>query len=231
MSDARPATRRERLREQTLAEVKEHALAQVARGGPQALSLNAVARAMGMSGPALYRYFSSRDDLLAALVADSYDDLAESLRRAADEARRRAPAGRFRAVAGAYRAWALAHPHRYRLVFSTTAGSGRLAPEHTIPAAHRSMVVLLEAIVGLGPQPGAEAGRPTPLDRQLQRWASSRPGDRELSPAVLALGVLAWTRLHGVVSLEIEGAFAAMGIDPTALYDAEVDHLIAQRSA
>src|SRR5439155_13755155 len=47
-------SRRERLRAQTLAEIREHAYAQIAQGGPTALSLNGIAKAMGMSGPALY---------------------------------------------------------------------------------------------------------------------------------------------------------------------------------
>jgi AcrR family transcriptional regulator len=223
-------TRRERLRAQALGEIKHHALAQVVEGGPEALSLSAIARSMGMSGPALYRYFASREDLLAALVADSYDDLADTLQAAAAHARRRAPAARLRALATAYRGWALAHPHRYRLVFSSTYGSGHLAPERTVPAAHRSMSLFLDAIADLGPHddPGSERG--TALDRQLERWARSRSDGAELPAAVLHLGVVAWTRLHGVVSLEIEGTFASMELDGERLYEAEVDQLIAQRS-
>lgn len=229
MPDPPVVTRRERLRAQTLGEIKHHALAQVAEGGPEALSLNAIARSMGMSGPALYRYFASREELLAALVADSYDDLADTLHAAAARARRRAPAARLRALATAYRGWALAHPHRYRLVFSSTYGSGHLAPERTVPAAHRSMSLFLDAIAGLGPHDDLRRDRGT-LDRQLQRWARSRRDGAEVPAAVLHLGVVAWTRLHGVVSLEIEGAFASMELDAERLYEAEVDHLIAQRA-
>lgn len=29
-----------------------------------------------------------------------------------------------------------------------------------------------------------------------------------------------WSRVHGLVSLEIEGNFASMGLDPAPLYDA-----------
>ena len=36
--------------------------------------------------------------------------------------------------------------------------------------------------------------------------------------------------MHGIVSLEIEGVFEQLGVDPARLYDAEVDHLIAQRA-
>lgn len=48
---------------------------------------------------------------------------------------------------------------------------------------------------------------------------------------VLLPGLTAWTRLHGITSLEIEGVFTQMGIDPTRLYTTEIDHLIAQPGA
>ena len=36
---------------------------------------------MGMTAPALYRYFDDRDDLLTALIRDAYNDLAEAGQR------------------------------------------------------------------------------------------------------------------------------------------------------
>lgn len=218
-------TRRERLRAEALAEIREHGYAQIAEGGPTALSLNGIAKAMGMSGPALYRYFASRDELLATLVTESYEDLAAALVAAARGASRRAPEGRLRAVATAFRAWALAQPHRYRLVFGSTYGSGALAPERVIPASQRSMHVFLVALADLAPPAPAPRGA---LGRELRAWAEA--GGEAFGPAILLLGVTAWTRMHGVVSLEIEGVFAQMGLDPAALYEAEVDHLIAQAS-
>lgn len=65
-------SRRGEVRARSFAEFIERALEQVAARGPDAVSLSGVARAMRMSGPALYRYFSSRDDLLATLVACTY---------------------------------------------------------------------------------------------------------------------------------------------------------------
>jgi AcrR family transcriptional regulator len=38
-------------------------------------------RELGVSGPALYRYFKNRDALLTALIEDAYDDLADALAR------------------------------------------------------------------------------------------------------------------------------------------------------
>ncbi|MFE4211033.1 TetR/AcrR family transcriptional regulator, partial [Streptomyces goshikiensis] len=57
-------TPRERYRQQVREEVKEKAWQQIAGSGASALSLNAIAKQMGMSGPALYRYFANRDELI-----------------------------------------------------------------------------------------------------------------------------------------------------------------------
>ena len=140
------------------------------------------------------------------------------------------PEGRLRAAAAAFRGWALEHPHRYRLVFGSTYGSGALDPERVIPAAHRGMSVLLAALAELGPADAAPSVDDPILGRQLADWAE-RHGEPPLAPGVLLLGVAAWTRMHGIVSLEIEGVFEQLGVDPARLYDAEVDHLIAQRAA
>jgi len=45
---------------------------------------------------------------------------------------------------------------------------------------------------------------------------------------VLALGFLCWTRLHGVISLELGHHLASTGIDPALLYEAEIETLIQQ---
>jgi AcrR family transcriptional regulator len=52
---------RQRFRDQVRDEVKDVALTQLAEGGVEAVSINAIARALGVSGPSLYRYFASRD--------------------------------------------------------------------------------------------------------------------------------------------------------------------------
>jgi AcrR family transcriptional regulator len=214
-------TRRERYRRETLAEIKQLAMRQIARGGAEALSLSAIARAMGMSGAALYRYFPSRDDLLAEVTVDAYHDLAEVLQAAAG--RPAAPVARFPAVTGAYRAWALADPHRYRLVFSSPAGSGHLEPGRVIPAAQPSMDSFLSVLAAMG---GARPGPAVPpgLRAQLEAW-QARSSASALPPAALLRALLAWTRLHGVLSLELGGHLTATGIDPALLYQAEVDLL------
>jgi AcrR family transcriptional regulator len=234
MTDATPApplSRRERLRAQTLAEIREHAFAQVDAGGPAALSLNAIGKAMGMSGPALYRYFRGRDELVAALVADSYADLVAALESALAAAARRTPARRLGAVASAYRGWALAHPRRYAMLFSEPVEQ-RVEGEEAISEIHGGMRILLELIGDVHAEAAADGTpgrRADKLDGQLGRWAAGH--GTEAPPTVLRLGVLTWTRLHGIVGLELAGVLADMGLDAELLLGAEVDAVLAAAAA
>lgn len=224
-------SRREQRREQTLREIKDLAMEQIAAGGPDAVSLNGIARTMAMSPAAIYRYFENRDALLADLVVEVYDSLADTVEAAGRHPV--TPAERLAEVAHAVRAWALEHPNAYRLIFQTTSGSGQdLAPERTIPAASRTMGTLLEALLPLATAPGRSAARPGPaadpaLNEQIGAWAA-RTGMPDLPSDILALGLLCWTRLHGVISLELGHHLASTGIDPALLYRAEVNALVRQ---
>ena len=218
-------SRRERVRAQTIAEIKERALAQVSAGGTTALSLNAIAKAMGVSGPALYRYYASRDELLGALVADGYRELAGAVAGAAETTGRRGPEARLVAVAAAYRAWALAHPQRYTMLFGP-----RPAGYADSPAAIAEIQPGMEVLLGLlGELAGASADGPPPRDRlarQLRAWHEDRAGDAGVPVAVLRLGVLTWTRLHGIVGLELAGALGDMGLDAGLLVEAEMRAIV-----
>jgi AcrR family transcriptional regulator len=222
-------SRRERIRAGTLAEIREHGFAQVAEGGPAALSLAGIAKAMGMSGPALYRYFASRDDLLVALAEESWADIADTLTEVAKRTQSATPEERLRAALNGTRQWALKKPHLYRLVFGTSYGSGKLDPDHIVPPAQRAMNVVLTALSQMGPAERAAAVSDSELRRDLARWANGSE-DSPHDPRVLFLGLLAWTRIHGMISLEIEGFFEQIEIDPARLFKAEVDHLVAQRT-
>jgi hypothetical protein len=58
--------------------------------------------------------------------------------------------------------------------------------------------------------------------RRLHRWAASHPAP----PDVLRRALTFWTRLHGVISLEVAGHFADMKFDPALLYSAETEAAI-----
>jgi len=64
-------TRRERLRTATVAEIKDLARRLLKAGGPQSISLRAIARDMGMTAPAIYRYFPSLDQLVPACTSEN----------------------------------------------------------------------------------------------------------------------------------------------------------------
>lgn len=219
-------SRRDRLRAEMLASIREHAYAQLEDGGAESLSLNAIAKAIGVSGPALYRYYASRDDLLATLVAESWEAMAETMEQAAEAAADWSAPDRFRAEAAAYRGWALRFPHRYRLLHGTRFGTGTLDPERIVPAAHRTMLVVLDTVADLPPTSRSRSAVHPDLARQLQGWAQSRPDDSGLPSDVLLRGILTHTRIHGILSLEIEGHFTQLGLDGSLLYDDEIEHLI-----
>jgi AcrR family transcriptional regulator len=212
-----------------MAEIREHGLAQIAEGGPGALSLTGIAKAMGMSGPALYRYFASRDDLLVALVEASWADIADAMTEAAKRTQSAAPEERLRAALNGTRQWALSQPHRYRLVFGSSYGSGKLDPDRIIPPAQRSMEIVLAALSEMGAAERAATVNDSELRRELVGWGNGSE-DSPHDPRVLFLGLLASIRIHGVISLEIDGFFEQIGIDPDRVYKAEVDHLVAQRT-
>ena len=101
---------------------------------------------------------------------------------------------------------------------------GYVAPPETVGLARRIMAPLLAALAAL-PMPAAPLGSPLAmLDAQFAAWATAtEQGD---AGPLLRRGVTWWTRLHGLLGLELAGHFAGMGFDPALLYDAEVAALL-----
>jgi AcrR family transcriptional regulator len=228
-------TRREQRRASTVQEIKALAMEQISTGGPDAVSLSGIVREMSMSPAAIYRYFENRDALLGDLVVDAYNEFADFVVASAPDS---APAtDRLTAVLNAVRTWALLHPNAYRLIFQTSVGSGQdLEAERTKSAATRSMAAIITALAAVSSQAASSqaassletqaAGQADPilphsLDTAVAEWAE-RSGLSAFPPHVLALGLISWTRLHGIISLELGGHLAATGLDPSVLYDTEV---------
>ncbi|MET7581065.1 MULTISPECIES: TetR/AcrR family transcriptional regulator [Streptomyces] len=219
MGKSDTATPRERYRAQVRTEIKEHAWQQIATAGASALSLNAIAKQMGVSGPALYRYFAGRDELITELIRDAYRSLADTLGAAAAEG------ADLSGLAHVLRGWALADPHRYFLLYGTPV-PGYHAPDDTTAISSEIMATLLTACAALtqGAQ-GAQDAPEAPFAAHLEKhraWA----GDHSAPPAALHLAMSFWTRMHGVLSLELAGHFTGMGFDPDLLFAAELDALL-----
>src|ERR1051325_7581306 len=73
------ATRRERPRSGTEREIRQTARSLLVQQGREAVTLRAIARELGITAPALYRYYDSREDLLRQLCDDVCLDVAEAL--------------------------------------------------------------------------------------------------------------------------------------------------------
>ncbi|PSJ30611.1 TetR family transcriptional regulator [Streptosporangium nondiastaticum] len=208
---------RERYRVQVRAEIKERAWEQIATAGASALSLNAIAKQMGMSGPALYRYFASRDELITELIREAYQSLAGTFRTAV------ATGADLAGLAHALRGWAVENPQRYLLIYGTPV-PGYHAPEDITGISSEIMTALLDACTALAPT-GSAAPFSAHLDDHRD-WADGHPAP----PSALHRALAFWTRLHGVLSLELAGHFTNMGFDPALLFAAELDDLLTHRA-
>ena len=209
-----PRTARERARAELTREIKELALRQLAETGAGDLSLRAIARELGLVSSALYRYFSSRDHLLTALIIDAYADLADAL-SAADAG---LPRERFRErwvlAATTMRGWARTEPHRFALIYGSPV-PGYRAPADTVAPAERVMTAVA-GIVEDAAAAGAYQGRDLPavegdLADQLDRVRALL--GEQIPPAVLARLVSAFAQTVGLVNLELAGHFVG-GFEP-----------------
>jgi AcrR family transcriptional regulator len=83
--------------------------------GLEALTMQAVARAVGVRPPSLYKHLRGRDELVGRIANQAAEKLEERLNRAV---RGRDPGADLAALAAAYRSFALANPRAYALLFA-----------------------------------------------------------------------------------------------------------------
>jgi AcrR family transcriptional regulator len=79
---ASPPSRRDRVRAATVEEIIQTARRLLVDSGPEAVSLRAIAREMGMTAPGLYRYFDSHEELLRHVCASIFTELGEDIHQA-----------------------------------------------------------------------------------------------------------------------------------------------------
>ena len=223
-NEPRVLNRRERLRAQTLQEIEDASFAIIDADGVEALSIAALGRSMAMSAPAVYRYFPSRDALLAYLITRSYEQLARAMTEASAGGRR-TPRARVRLLVGAYREWALRYRRRYGMLFGQRTGGlpGDPGSETPMDQPMALLVGLLEALTDTASALSTSGDRM--LDGQLREWARVRrlPGT---TPRTARAAIVIWTRIHGIVSLELTGMFDHNAVEVQRLIDLEVDNAI-----
>src|SRR3954452_17922099 len=130
-------SRRDRLRGSTLDEILTVARSRLVAAGPTGISLRAIAREMGMTAPALYRYFDSLEDLVVALVAACYDDLTAAIVAERDRYADQPVGVRMVSSCRAFRRWALEHRPEFNLLFGTPMPDLNIEAEGPAEAAGR----------------------------------------------------------------------------------------------
>ncbi|MFC5746066.1 TetR/AcrR family transcriptional regulator [Actinomadura rugatobispora] len=227
------ARRREKLRQATLAEIREAARELLTTQGPAAVTINAVARRMGMSGPALYHYFASHDDLVAGVTADFLRELTTAMETARDDPANGTAAERLLATCRAMRHWATAHPAEFGWIFASpipAAASARLRPDTPRNQAARDFeLVFLQQIEELWtrqrfPVPTPEDLAPS-VREQLRLYATSL--GRDLPIEALHVALSCWIRLYGLLCMEVLNQLDFVYSDPAPIYEETLRDLAA----
>src|SRR5690625_1892928 len=106
------------MRAETIDEIKTSARGQLRAHGPSGISLRAIAREVGMSPAALYRYFDGLDALLTELCCDFYDELIEVSDTAMDAHPPEYHVERMKTWIWSFRAWAVSHRPEFELMLN-----------------------------------------------------------------------------------------------------------------
>ncbi|MCU0491394.1 MAG: TetR/AcrR family transcriptional regulator [Chloroflexaceae bacterium] len=218
-------TRRERQFSATQDEIKGIARQHMAAEGTAALSLRAIARDMGMTAPALYRYYPDRDALITALILDAYYALANAMRAATNSRPTTAYADRLYAALICYRDWAMAHPTEFQLIFGNPIPGYQAPPEQTTPAARSVGMVVIETLLaahraGALHIPAIYHEVPPLRDAPALYLAAAAAPNAQ--PALTSIYLSGWSLAHGLVLLEMFHHTTPLLPDPAAFYRFEV---------
>lgn len=210
--------------------IKEAAWRQITESGASSLSLRSIARDLGITAPAIYNYYPDRDALVTALIIDAYASFGDCQH----EARESHPGpgrelDRLRATGIAYRKWAIDHPHRYLLIFGNPVPGYEPPMQELLPVMIRSLGALLAAVGELHALGRLDVeGVPHPSLEPGHRFSALMESADEAMLAVYAVAMIIWSRVHGLVSLEITGQHPPFPEGGAALYLFELDSICRQ---
>jgi AcrR family transcriptional regulator len=218
-------SRRDRQRTATEAEIKAAARGQLVESGAQGVSLRGIAREMGMTAPALYRYYASLDDLLEAMCEDYFGEVTEEV-AATSAAAGEDLGARLHLTVRAFRRWAVAHPAEFGLMFRE-----REEPKDLDAGCVHSRR-FAEQFLGLFVQLWAERPFALPDEpvapeaacAQLRDYAASHRIDLPLP--VLWVFASSWVRLFGVICMEVFGQLTFMFRDVEPYFEAELRSVV-----
>ncbi|MGY1717167.1 TetR/AcrR family transcriptional regulator [Geodermatophilus sp. SYSU D01106] len=222
-----PVNRRERARADTLRDIRGAARRVLVEHGVEGLALRAIAREVGLTPPALYRYFASREELVERVVADLYDELCDRLEEARDAVTPPRPGVQLMTAARTFRRWAIDHPAEFGLLFGNAADGvvPEKADDGPAAAAGRRFggvfAALMAAVYLQQPFPVLADGDLDERYRaQLRAWCAKLPV--ELPLGVMAVFLSSWVRLYGLVCMEVFGHLRFALDDAASLFEAEM---------
>jgi len=209
--------------------IKETAWKQIADSGASALSLRAISRELKITAPAIYNYFPNRDALVTALIVDAYKSFGDSQL----EARDAVPAGdvlrRMKAIGIAYRTWAHTYPQRYQLIFGTPIPGYEAPLMEVLPSAARSLSALVSVVEQLRVSGKLNVTSFPEVKKEykvsFETW-KKYGGDVDMLSMSVAMVI--WSRVHGIVSLEIANNLPPFGASGDELYLFELDSIAHQ---
>jgi AcrR family transcriptional regulator len=223
-----PRPRREERHPDLSNAIKDSAWKQITEFGAAALNLRAIARDLGIAAPSIYNYFPSRDDLVTALIVDAYNSLAEAQEAALESGLAESLSTKLFSLGIAYRNWVVKYPHRYQLIFGTPIPNYQAPDDITIPAATRALVPLIKIIQDLYSANALRTERLTEMSPQLESMLRSWQkveGSSDIETLYLALVI--WSRLHGLVGLEIGNQFPPF-INAVEIFQREMNNILIQ---
>lgn len=209
--------------------IKETAWKQIAEYGAPALSLRAIARDLKITAPAIYNYFPDRDALVTALIIDAYKSFGDSQLAARDAIPAGKVVARLKAIGVAYRTWAHSYPQRYQLIFGTPIPGYEAPLMEVLPSAARSLSALVSVVEQLR-LTGKLAVRVFPQVKgeykaSFETW-KKYGGDVDMLSMSVAMVI--WSRVHGIVSLEIANNLPPFGAKGDELYLFELESIARQ---
>jgi AcrR family transcriptional regulator len=236
---AAPPSRRDRLRAATIEEITQAARQLLVKDGPEAVSLRAIAREIGMTAPGLYRYFGSHEELIRYVCANIFTELGEDIHRAiqaavpsADQASEPRAKLTVKMVAACreFRRWALNHKAEFALVFGVPLpglddGRYDVADECALAFAGTFFSLFLELWRAVPfPVPADEEIDPGLRD-QLVRYRAALGTD--LPVGAMLTFLRCWTVLYGAVAMEVFGHMSFALTDAAPMFELTLGDLAA----
>ena len=209
--------------------IKETAWKQIAEFGAPALSLRAIARELKITAPAIYNYFPDRDALVTILIIDAYKSFGDSQLEARDAVPASDVLGRLRAIGIAYRTWAHIYPQRYQLIFGTPIPGYEAPLMDVLPSAARSLRALVSVVEELRVTGKLNVKSfPTVKKEYKVSFETWKKYGGDVDMLSMSVAMLIWSRVHGIVSLEIANNLPPFGASGDELYLYEMDSIAKQ---